>query len=214
MIVAHPERVKNDRRFRKLCTTHSFASRLAGVVIDEAHCVSDWASFRPEYTKIGELRWLLPAGIPFYATSATITPKMLGEIQRSLHMRPDQTDVIRLSNDRTNMRYEVRQMKHHANSFLDLAFLIPFGLAADSMPPAQFMVFTNSRHTCEGAAKYLRSRLPLELCNKVVWFHAGMTEEFKRETVEKLKRGEIWGICCTDAAGLVSQASPVWELYS
>lgn len=30
-----------------------------------------------------------------------------------------------------------------------------------------------------------------------------MTEAFKREMVINLKKGDIWGICCTDAAGMV-----------
>ena len=37
----------------------------------------------------------------------------------------------------------------------------------------------------------------------VVWFHSGMSMQYKEETMEKLQKGEIWGIVCTDAAGMV-----------
>lgn len=36
-----------------------------------------------------------------------------------------------------------------------------------------------------------------------MWFHSGMSEEFKAETIDKFIKGDIWGLCCTDAAGMV-----------
>jgi superfamily II DNA helicase RecQ len=194
-----------------IAPTHSFSSRLFNIIIDEAHCVNEWgASFRPEYGKLGELQWMVPPGTPFAAGSATLTPKGIGELQRSLNMRPKHTEVIQLSNDRSNLALHVRRMKHHAKSFFDLAFLIPFGLTVDSPPPKTFMAFGNTRRTSEGMVKYLWSRMAPELQHKLVWLHAGMTEEFKEETIAKLKRGEIWGICCTDAAGMVCLVAVQW----
>jgi superfamily II DNA/RNA helicase len=45
--------------------------------------------------------------------------------------------------------------------------------------------------------------LPPHLKEKVVWFHSGMSPEFCEEVIRKLQTGEIWGIMCTDAAGMV-----------
>ncbi|KAG1845809.1 hypothetical protein F4604DRAFT_1688582 [Suillus subluteus] len=40
------------------------------------------------------------------------------------------------------------------------------------------------------------------LREKVIWFHSGMTMDFRVNAMEKLRKGELWGICCTDAAGM------------
>ncbi|KAF8582221.1 hypothetical protein K439DRAFT_1276693, partial [Ramaria rubella] len=101
-----------------------------------------------------------------------------------------------------NVALEVRRMRHLANSFQDLAFLCPPGLDVDSPPPQLFPVFCNTWRAAERAAKYLQSWLPICLWDKVIWFHVGMSEEFKEEMTERLKNSEIWGICCTDAAGM------------
>ncbi|KAG1837238.1 P-loop containing nucleoside triphosphate hydrolase protein [Suillus subluteus] len=46
------------------------------------------------------------------------------------------------------------------------------------------------------------THLPGHLREKVIWFHSGMTMDFRVNAMEKLRKGELWGICCTDAAGM------------
>ncbi|KAF8226598.1 hypothetical protein L208DRAFT_1128875, partial [Tricholoma matsutake] len=38
--------------------------------------------------------------------------------------------------------------------------------------------------------------------DKVVWFHSGMNSQFHEETISDLHKGKIWGLLCTDAAGM------------
>jgi len=45
--------------------------------------------------------------------------------------------------------------------------------------------------------------MPPELVNNLLWFHSGMSMRFWIETIKKLHSHEIWGIFCTDAAGMV-----------
>jgi superfamily II DNA/RNA helicase len=66
------------------------------------------------------------------------------------------------------------------------------------------MIFCNSRQDSQRMAEYLHSQLRPELQHKIVWFHSGMTQEFRTDMMEKLRRGELWGMCCTDAVGMVS----------
>jgi hypothetical protein len=47
--------------------------------------------------------------------------------------------------------------------------------------------------------------MPLQSREKVVWFHSGMSMDFHVDAMDKLRRGDIWGVCCTDAAGMVSR---------
>lgn len=78
-------------------------------------------------------------------------------------------------------------MQHLANSYKDLTFLFPDDVHENS-PPSPFMVFCNSQVKAEEVAKYLRRRLAKKrLEDKVVWFHASMSDEFKMATIYKLE---------------------------
>ncbi len=68
-----------------------FTAALAGsrpdyVVIDEAHCISQWGhDFRPEYQSLGRLKELFD--IPIVAFTATATPRVQREIVANLKLR-------------------------------------------------------------------------------------------------------------------------------
>lgn len=66
------------------------------------------------------------------------------------------------------------------------------------------MIFCNSRQDSQRMAEYLHSQLHPELQHQIVWFHYGITQEFRTDMMEKLHGGELWGMCCMDAAGMVS----------
>ncbi len=76
-----PERF-SDERFTALLAE----SRPDYVVIDEAHCISEWGhDFRPEYQTLGRLKELFD--IPVAAFTATATPKVQREIIVNLRLR-------------------------------------------------------------------------------------------------------------------------------
>jgi len=76
-----PERISDD----------GFMAALAGsrpdyVVVDEAHCISQWGhDFRPEYQSLGRLKELFD--IPIAAFTATATPRVQKEIIANLKLR-------------------------------------------------------------------------------------------------------------------------------
>jgi len=65
-------------------------------------------------------------------------------------------------------------------------------------------VFFNSRGEAQAGAKFLRARLSPELCDKVKWFHSGMTDEFREDEMHTLIIGESFGEASTNAARMVS----------
>jgi len=60
---------------------------LAGLAVDEAHCISTWChDFRPQNRHLGELRQVCP-GVPVLALSATAAPRVQAGIIRLLALR-------------------------------------------------------------------------------------------------------------------------------
>jgi hypothetical protein len=98
-------------------------------------------------------------------------------------------------------------MKFPQCTYRDLTFLIPSEWSPDLCLPWKFMVFFNSRWEAEEAALYLQSLVPLEIRRHLPWFLAGMTSFFQVEEMVKLREGETYGACLTDAGGMVSTAS-------
>jgi superfamily II DNA helicase RecQ len=202
----HPSGVYNSH-FGKMWTNPAVARRLQYFVFDEGHCISEWGSFRPEYPELGLLHHLLPSTIPFYVASATLPSLVLEDVRKSLQLRGDKTCRIMRSNDRPNLYLMVRTLEHAANSYKDLDFLL--AEKPGEHRPAPFVVFFNSIREAEDAANHLRSQLPIDLQNKVVWFHSHMSSKHREETLEAFRRGEIWGLCVTDAFGMVGSLAVI-----
>jgi ATP-dependent DNA helicase RecQ len=83
VLLVSPERLNNPR-FRA-----ELLPRLAGsaglVVIDEAHCISDWGhDFRPDYRRIRDLLGELPPGTPVLATTATANARVVADVAEQL----------------------------------------------------------------------------------------------------------------------------------
>lgn len=56
--------------------------RMGMVVIDEAHCISDWGhDFRPKYRRIVSFLKLLPPAVPVLATTATANARVVEDVQ-------------------------------------------------------------------------------------------------------------------------------------
>ena len=161
-------------------------SRLLNVIFDEGHCIKQWGSFRSDYLHVGTLRHLFPERVPFYVPSATLPWHVQQDVETILKLRPDQTEHILCSNDRPEIRLCVRQMRHPAKTFEDLAFLIPDGFTEDSPPPPKFLVFFDNKKDAESACLYLRSRLPVSQRKKVNWFHSLNTSFYRVEEMDWL----------------------------
>jgi ATP-dependent DNA helicase RecQ len=80
------------------------------VAIDEAHCISEWGhDFRPEYRKIRNIIESIDAKLPIIALTATATPKVQQDIQKTLNL--EDATVFKSSFNRKNLYYEIRSKK-------------------------------------------------------------------------------------------------------
>lgn len=195
--------LEKNGRFLEVLKNRSFLLKLIAVIIDEAHCVVNWGSFRPEYKEMGLLRYCIPDSVPLYVVSATLPPVMMRDVRRLLHIRPDPFEEI-MSNDRPNVSIVVRKMKYPLNTYWDLSFLVPRGWTPAQEKPPLFLVFFDSISVLQDAVEYLRSRLPEEYRDMILPFHSQMSEEHRLETIALMKQGKILGACASEGFGLVS----------
>ena len=72
--------------FESLFKNKNFTDAILSIIIDEAHCVSQWGSFRPEYRHIGSLRHLQRRPCTIMVTSATLTASAIDEIKKVLQL--------------------------------------------------------------------------------------------------------------------------------
>ena len=79
------------------------------IVIDEAHCISDWGhDFRPDYRRIRTLLEKLPRDIPVLATTATANARVTKDVADQLGAGADNDVlVLRGALDRESLRLAV-----------------------------------------------------------------------------------------------------------
>jgi len=106
VLLVSPERLNNpDFRDNVL---PALAADAGLVVVDEAHCVSDWGhDFRPDYRRIRTLVSELGSGIPVLATTATANDRVANDVAAQLGVGSGDTLVLRGGLDRESLRLSV-----------------------------------------------------------------------------------------------------------
>ena len=98
-------------RFRKSDFWEVIAKReIVLLAVDEAHCISEWGhDFRPDYTRVGEIRHRLgnPTTI---ALTATATPEVQVDIIKQLNLEPETVELFHEGIDRPNLELNVEQV--------------------------------------------------------------------------------------------------------
>ena len=155
------------------------------ITVDESHCISQWGyDFRPAYLKIADIRKMLP-GVPVLALTATATPEVVKDIQVRLGFK--QENVFRMSFERENLAYVVRQTDSKVNELLHILQRIP----------GSAIVYTRSRNRTREVAEYLRQQgITAE------FYHAGLPNVDKDVRQNRWKKGESRVMVATNAFGM------------
>ena len=86
IVLISPERLSNED-FRENVLP-GIAGRLALLVVDEAHCISDWGhDFRPDYRLIERISRSLPQNFRLLATTATANDRVTNDLEAILGPR-------------------------------------------------------------------------------------------------------------------------------
>ncbi len=216
VLLVSPERLNNpgfrDEVLPRLAATAGL------LVIDEAHCISDWGhDFRPDYRRIRTLLNDLPDGIPVLATTATANARVTDDVAEQLVGSSERSErpveglgqglgqgldkgldkglgqdvlVLRGSLDRESLRLGVVRLKTAEQR---LAWL------ADHLAeqPGSGIVYCLTVAQTQEVAAYLRSR------GHEVAAYSGQTETTERQALEQaLVDGRVKALIATSALGM------------
>ncbi len=175
-----PERLK-----QKNFTDELRQWRVSAIVVDEAHCISQWGyDFRPSYLAIKDLREMFP-DVPVLALTASATPDVVADIADKLALRSPQ--IFSKSFARDNISYIVRRDEHKEGRMLKV-------LANTS---GSSIVYVRSRRRCRELSDTIRAAGITS-----DFYHAGLSPEEKADRQDRWKRGEIRVIVATNAFGM------------
>jgi len=86
LLLISPERLANDGFVEDVLLP--IAGRIALLVVDEAHCISDWGhDFRPDYRRIVGVIRQIPDNVAVLATTATANRRVVDDIRAQLGAR-------------------------------------------------------------------------------------------------------------------------------
>ena len=183
-IIANPEILLTEAvtaRLKEIKPVH--------VVIDEAHCVSEWGeSFRPSYLEIGKIVEAAAAPI-VTAFTATAGAGVLDKIERYIFGGGESRDNIgsEIDGEVSDVRRIVgnpdrKNISYAAKGCL-LRNLAVRDLVLENPRPA--IVFCSSRPGTENLARYLRNEaadMGLPWSGEIRFYHAGLSREERKET--------------------------------
>ena len=121
LLLISPERLNNPR-FRS-DVLPDLLNRLGLLVIDEAHCISDWGhDFRPDYRRLQRIVEAMPPSTPVLGTTATANDRVVADVNEQLGSN---LTIIRGTLDRPSLRLQVIDMPDKAERMAWLAKTIP-----------------------------------------------------------------------------------------
>jgi len=189
VLLVSPERLNNpDFRDNVL---PALAADAGLVVVDEAHCVSDWGhDFRPDYRRIRTLIAELGSDIPVLATTATANDRVVGDIEAQLGVGAGDTLVLRGGLDRESLRLSVVRAGNPAQRAAWIAEHL-------GRLPGSGIVYTLTVAQAHDVAALLRER------GHAVAAYTGATEAAEREQLEAdLLDNRVKALIATSALGM------------
>ncbi|GAA0535204.1 DEAD/DEAH box helicase [Paractinoplanes ferrugineus] len=185
VLLISPERLNNpDFRDNVL---PGLAASTGLLVVDEAHCVSDWGhDFRPDYRRLRTFLAGLPGRTPVLATTATANARVTADVAEQL----GDALVLRGTLDRDSLRLAVLDLPNAAHR---LAWL------ADHLDrlPGSGIVYTLTVAGATETADFLRSR------GFPVASYTGQVEDAERRAAEQdLQDNKIKALIATSALGM------------
>jgi ATP-dependent DNA helicase RecQ len=191
LLLISPERLNNPQ-FREEMLP-AFAERVGLLVVDEAHCISDWGhDFRPDYRRIGDMLDRLPEGVGVLCTTATANDRVVADVSEQL-LAGRHAGALRTYRGplgRSSLRFEVVDLPSQADRLAWLAQWVP-------QLPGSGIIYTLTKRDAELVASWLSGR------GVAAEAYSGEVDTAVRVDVEdRLLRNELKAVVATSALGM------------
>jgi ATP-dependent DNA helicase RecQ len=189
VLLVSPERLTNPR-FREE-QLPGLVERCGLVVVDEAHCVSDWGhDFRPDYRRIRDLLGTLPAGTPVLATTATANERVVADVAEQLGAGGVEVTTVRGPLSRDSLRLGVLRLPSDRARLAWLASHI-------GDLPGSGIVYTLTVAAAEETAALLR-----DAGHEVRSYTGRLDDADRKDAEEALRNNEVKALVATSALGM------------
>jgi ATP-dependent DNA helicase RecQ len=190
LLLISPERLNNPAFRERMLPL--FAERVGLLVIDEAHCVSDWGhDFRPDYRRVRDMLAALPAGVAVLCTTATANDRVVADVLEQLDVGVHgDLRTHRGPLGRTSLRLEVVELPLPAQR---LAWLV------EQLPKldGSGIVYTLTKRDATAVADFLTAH------GIVAEAYSGeQANEARVAAEERLLRGQVKALVATSALGM------------
>ena len=186
LLLISPERLANpDFRSEVL---PKVGGRNGLLVVDEAHCISDWGhDFRPDYRRIKRVLELLPAGVPILCCTATANDRVVDDVAKQMG---SSLAPVRGPLRRDGLRLHALELPNQAQRLTWLAQVIP-------TLPDTGIVYCLTIPDTERVAAWLKS------VGIVAVAYSGSTDSDERiETEQDLLSNDVKVVVATSALGM------------
>ena len=176
-----PERIQTKlfiERFKQM--------QVALIVVDEAHCISEWGhDFRPTYLEISKLREIHPEA-PIMALTATATTFVKKEICGKLNL--NQPLEFEASFKRSNLSYEIKEVVVKEQTILNWV---------SKFPQLSGIIYCQTRKSVKDIANFLIS-------NKINCgiYHGGLDGDQRKKMMDQWMNDQVPLMIATNAFGM------------
>lgn len=186
ILLIHPKRLMNEQ-FNSQVLAH-IAGTVSMVVIDEAHCISDWGhDFVPEYRLIERRIRLLPPNVRVLATTATANNRVMLDLESVLGPN---LAVSRGDLSRSTLLLQTMRMPSQAERLAWLATHLP-------AIPGSGIIYALTQRDADRVAEWLRLRgLTVEA------YHSGLAPERTNALEDALLANEVKALVATTKLGM------------
>jgi ATP-dependent DNA helicase RecQ len=196
LLLIGPERLNADRFRERLLPV--VAARTGLLVIDEAHCVSDWGhDFRPDYRRINDVLAGLPEDAAVLGTTATANDRVVSDVVEQLAVEGDagagELRTYRGSLARTSLRLETVELPHPAER---LAWLVEHLRGPDALEGSGIVYALTVADAQQVAAFLQEHGISAEA------YTGQQASEDRVALEERLQRDDVKVVVATSALGM------------